>query len=269
MKRYQDRFIVIVFLLMTFSCAKTPLYKSQQISVNKQETFSNPLSAHYDKNSNTSFQLANNDTFLYVQAVFHSQESLMKIMRGGLILNFDPEGKKNSYYQLKVERSEKSQSEIYGLGQQNKSQNIGSERNLPMMIGMTFNKVTWNKNGKEFVFYRNILKEPIGVDFGPNEQNELAFNLKIPLTEIPFSMNQKIFSMGIETGKTSLNNREGQRPAGNMQGGGSGQRGNGGGGGRGGMGGGMHSGSGGGMSQGGSYPSGMSPLEFWVQVQLN
>lgn len=268
MKIYIVRFLytaVVAFFIL--SCAKLPIYLSQKPAVNEEETFSNSVSAHYDKKSNTSFQLANNDTFLFVHAVFHGQESLMKIMRGGLILSFDPEGRKDSNYKLKIERSEKSQIQNYGQMQPTQSQGFGIAQNLPTMIGMNFNKVTWDKNGKEFVFYWNILKDPIYVDFGPNKQNELTLNVKLPLNEIPFSRDQKIFSMGFETGKIAAREK-GQSSGGNMQSGGRGM-GNGGGRRGGGMGGGMNGRAGGGMNQNGAYQSGATPLVFWVQVQLN
>lgn len=260
--------------LVVSSCAKLPVYKSKDYIEPEKEKFSSQQSMNFDEKANINFGIADNDTNLSIQVIFHDRKSYTTIMRGGLTVYFDAEGKKGKDYQLKIERL-KEQNIDLAMMTQRMGANPGARQNdIAAVIGATYNKVTWDKNGKEFVFYRNLIKEPIRVELGPNELNELVLKIKIPLKEIPLEPSQNLFSLGIESGSTSLGSMGGQRPSGGMSGGGG--RGGMGGGRGGGGGGGQRGGSGGGGggskgkppgASGGSF-TGMSPVKIWFQVEL-
>ncbi len=258
-------FLVLSSVIFFSSCSKLPVYNSQEYVVNKEENFINPLSANFDKKNNISYGVANDNTHLYVQAIFRERESFMKIMRGGLTVYFDQEGKKKKKYQLKITKSEVQLTEYEMMTRQGNYNLSNQQQNMPATIDLMFNKVTWDKDGDKFVFYRNLQREPIAVNLEPNKQNELMLKVKIPLTELSLSKNMSLFSVGIESGSVTSGNMSGQRPNAGMSGGGS--RGGGGSGGRGGggMGGGK---SGGGSRPGGSPQSGMEPIKLWFRVQL-
>lgn len=263
MTRNKKMALIALVAIVFSSCAKLPVYKSKDYVQPEQEEFLNPMSSHFDEKTNIGFKIADNDTNLYIQAVFRDRRSYSKIMRGGLNVFFDPEGKKGKDYQLKIERL-KEQNIDLALMTQRGANPSALQNDMATVIGATFNKVTWDKNGKEFVFYRNLIKEPIRVELGSNELNELVLEIKIPLTEIPLESGQNLFSLGIESGSIQTSSNGGQRPSGGMSGGH----------GRGGMGGGSRGG-GGGMrgGGGGSRPSvdsssGMEPVKVWFQVEL-
>ncbi len=272
--------ITIIFLILSSviffsSCAKLPVYQSQKNVSNEKENFINPLHTSFDKKSNISYGVANDTTHIYVQAIFRERENLMKIMRGGLTVYFDPDGKKKKKYELKIEKTEVQLTEYEMMIRQGNSNLSNPQQNMPATIDLMFNKVTWDKDGDKFVFYRNMQKEPIAINLGPNKQNDLMLEIKMPLSELPISKDQSLLSIGIESSSVTSGNMSGQRPNAGMSGGGS--RGGGGGGGRGGGGGGGGRGGGGGMSGGksgggsrpsGSLQSGMEPLKLWFQVQL-
>ena len=262
-------FLLLISVIVFFSsCAKLPVYESKEYVANEKEDIINPAASNYDKKTNISFEVANNDSYFFIQAVFHDRQSYMKIMRGGLIVYFDPSGKKKKQYQLKIERAQKQKIDMASMMSQMGMNPSARAQDLPSVIDATYTKVTWDKNGDEFVFYRNMIKDPISVDLGPNQSNELILKIKIPLNEIPLTEGQNIFSMGIESGTISTSGMQGNRQNSGMRGGGSGgHSGGGGGGGRGGR------GMGGGKSGGGSRPdgntlSGMEPLKLWFQVEL-
>lgn len=274
MKIKSTQLIQIFFgLLILSSCAKLPIYESKDYVQPKQEVFLSPMSSYFDEKSNIHFGVADNDTNLYIQAIFHDRRSYTKIMRGGLTVYFDPSGKKKKEYQLKIERLKEQNIDLALMAQKMGIDPGARQNEMAAVIGATYNKVTWDKNGKEFVFYRNLIKDPIRVELGPNDLKELVLEIKIPLKEIPFEAGQDIFSLGIESGEISSGGMSGQRPGGGKSGGGSrgggnsGMRGSGGGG-RGGGGGGMHSGGGGGSRPSGSSSSGMDPVKVWFQVEL-
>ncbi len=262
-------FILLISIVVVFSsCGKLPIYESKTYNIApEKDEFSNPLISNYDKKTNIGFEIANNDTNLYIKAVFYDRQSYIKIMRGGLIVCFDPSGKKKKQYMLKIERTKEQKIDMASMMSQMGMNPSARSQDLPAVINNTFTKVTWDKNGDEFIFYRNILRDPISVDLGPNNTNELVLEIKIPLKEIPLEAGQNLFSLGIESGAISTSGMQGSRPSGGMHDGGG--RGGGGGGGRGGMGGGMGGGkSGGGQRPGGGAPAGMEPIKLWFQVQL-
>ena len=243
-------FIAIIFLFA--SCAKLPVYKSKNYNESENNNFLNPLSANFDKKNNIRFEVSDSDTNLFLRFVFPDQLSLMKIMRGGLNLYFDPLGKKNQNYLLKIEKSEVQQNEFSLLSRQMKGESGGGPQNMAGTIGAMFNKITWDKNGKQFVFYSNLVKDPISVELSTNKHNELILDVKMPLSEIALTEKENLLSIGLETNSVSMGGMSSGRSSGSMKSGG--MRGSGRGGG--GMGG---SRSGGGMSSGGKRPGGSSP----------
>jgi len=259
--------IVFLFTLFLFaSCAKLPLSKSKKYTSTATNQFDDIATNYYDKTNSVLYGIADDQTHFYLKAVFNDQESMKKIMRGGLRLYFDSDGKKHKNYQLKIERSEKPQRDRNTMPTMDKSRE-NHIQNMPVLIEKSFNKITWDKNGKEYIFYRALEKDPICVELGPNQQNQLVLVVKIPLKELPIP-ESKLFAMGIETGSVTTDANRGaggsMRPSGGMG------RGGGRSGGGGGHGGGMGSGGGrpgGGVPGGGS--SSTSPLKIWFQVELS
>lgn len=174
--------VFFAFIFLFASCAKLPVYKSKTYNQSENNDFSNPLSANFDKNNNISYGVANNDTIFYLQAIFQDQKSLMKIMRGGLTVYFDPEGKKGKNYQLKIEKTAVQLTEYELMTRQGNSNLSNSQQNMPTTIDLMYNKVTWDKDGDKFVFYRSIQNKPIAVNLSSNKQNQLMFEIKIPLS---------------------------------------------------------------------------------------
>lgn len=265
MKIYPILFISGILFLA--SCAKLPVYQSKSYQAKSSLTL-NEIADNYDKKSNARYGFANDGTHFYIQAVFQNREHLMQIMRGGLMVYFDPDGKKDKNYQLKIEKSEQFQNDYTAIMNQKENSKSNNKQNMPSMIAQSLNKVTWDKNGKVFVFYHNLQKDPISVDLSATEFGVLTLSVKMPISEIPVNNSNNTISLGIETGKnTGQKMRPGQsggsggrmRPGASM-GGGMRPAGGMGGGGRGGM--------GGRPSGAPSSSSGMTPVEIWCKVQL-
>ncbi len=257
---------ICIGFLIFFSCAKLPIYESNKYVESEKENLLNPLTSNYDKKTTIQIEVANNDTNLYIRATFHDQHSYKTIMRNGLTVFFDPTGKKNKRYQLKIQRGNTQVTEYELLSRQKENESNRQQQNIITGIDITYNKVTWDKNGKPYVFYRNLEKKPIRVDLESNPQNKLFLEIEIPSKLIPFKEGQSKFSLGIESGAIESGNMNRQRPSARMSGAGEpgARRGSGGGGGRG--------RSGGGMNNGGSRPAGnsgaMQPIKSWILVDL-
>lgn len=258
--------ILLAFACLFASCSKLPIYESHNTDFEADRNIDKIRAQHFDKTNNIHYGIANNDTNFFVKVVFHEQESLMKIMRGGAILYFDPSGKKKKDCALKIERAERESIDRSALPQQNGDRD-GRMQNMPLLLNTFLTKVTWEGNGKPYVFYRGFQKHKIEIEFIPNALNEVQLLVKLPLTELP-KTDASLMSLGIASGSISAN--AGNRPGGSGMQGGGGRGGGHGGGSRGG--GGMGGGSrGGGRPMGapsGNSSSNMSPIQIWFQVDI-
>ncbi|WP_319503615.1 hypothetical protein [uncultured Draconibacterium sp.] len=190
----------IFFALFFSSCAKTPVYQSQNLSGKATPEFSAIPTTHFDKKNNIRYGVAKNDTNFFFTATLSDRTSYPRIMRGGLNLYFDPQGKKSKKYALKIERSPDQ------LNRQNLQgrpmQEPGMNGNMAAAINSSLKKVTWDANGEEFTFYRSPHLYAIEVNFTTNKYNELVLELQMPIKEIPLA-GDHTFSAGLETGSSA------------------------------------------------------------------
>ncbi len=263
MTKYSLNYLSFFILLIFSSCATLPIYQSR--SLNEPTKATNTQVDYFNKEFNVLLDVSNNKSDLYLHAIFKDRLSMMQIMRNGLAISIDPEGKKGTDYQLKIEKTPNQMDGLSMQSRQKRPSTVNQQGNIPKMISKLYNKVTWDKKGDEFVFYRGLMKYDIDVDLKPNQYNELVLNIKLPLSEIPLAANQTIFSIGIENGTKSTSSMNTRRPSGAMHSGG-GRSGRGGGNGMrsGGMGGGMRTG----KAAGAGSASNTTPLRIWFQVEI-
>lgn len=131
---------IFVTLLILCSCARLPIYESLEYATTDSNNFLNPVSSHFDKKFNINYGVANNDSDLFIQAIFHDRASYMQMMRGGLTVYFDPTGKKKKSNKLKIERfispnaNQRQQEQRPGS-----TQGVG-QTNMVRMINQTYKK---------------------------------------------------------------------------------------------------------------------------------
>ncbi|WP_204273800.1 hypothetical protein [Draconibacterium mangrovi] len=266
LNRRSGKMIGYIFLsLFFFSCAKIPVYQSQDLSGKPTPEFSAIPTTHFDKKNNIRYGVAVNDTNFFFTATLCDRNTYPRIMRSGLNLYFDPQGKKSKKYALKIERSPDQ------LNRQNLQgrpmQEPGMNGNMAAAINTALKKVTWDANGEEFTFYRSPHLYAIEVNFTTNKYNELVLELQMPIKEIPVA-GDHTFSAGLEMG-SSVPPVKGSGSMSNYSGSGRG-RGSGGGMGRmsGGGGGGGRGGQMKGMQQHPTGASSSSAVSSWFKVAL-
>jgi hypothetical protein len=281
--------ISVILLMLNFvTFAKLPVYKSLLYTRAIEKITPEKVAINFDKKGKLWFGTASNDTVFFIRVIFQEQTSVMKLMRGGLNVYFDPSGKKKKNYALMLERSEMPQGGQSRMGERGErgERGMGGERgkggtgtdqrmrNPATMIGEVLTKASWIKNGHSYVFNRSQTKSPIRIDFTANDQNQLVYVVCIPMKELSLEKGQQIFSLGIETVEIEQPDFQGSGGrSGGMSGGGRGEMGGGGmsGGnmGGGGMrGGGMSGGRMGGPGMSGGDSSTLTPIKLWFQVQL-
>lgn len=200
LNRRSGKMIGYIFLaLFSLSCAKIPVYQSQNLSGQPNPEFSTIPTTHFDKKNNIRYGVAVNDTNLFFSATFSERNTYPRIMRSGLNLYFDPQGKKSKKYALKIERSTDLLNRQNLQGRQ--TPNPAMQGNMAVAINNALKKVTWNANGEEFTFYRSPHLYSIEVNFTTNEYNELVLELQMPIKEIPVA-GDHTFSAGLETGSS-------------------------------------------------------------------
>ena len=261
-------FFLLIVILPHNSLCKIPIYKSVTLSQGVLNSAQEKVAVNFDKQENFWFGTAHNDSLFFLRIIFMDQTGIMKVMRGGLQLFFDPSGKRKRDISLKLERAEHEQ---LNFKERPEGRAEGSSRQRPndplLMIDKIFSKVIWTKYNHQFIFDRNFSSEPIHIDFKKNEKNFLVFEVTLHINELSAGTDLISLSAGIETG---------EGPA--MQGGGSGSgmRHAGGEGGSGNMGGMGRMGGSGGMGGGrmggqGGSPGGMSayyPIRKWFLVEF-
>ncbi|WP_319227089.1 hypothetical protein [Draconibacterium orientale] len=190
----------ILLALFSLSCTKLPVYQSQDFSGKPSPEFSAIPTTHFDKKNSIRYGVAVNDTNFFFTATLSDRTSYQRIMRSGLNLYFDPQGKKGKKYALKIERS------IDQMNRQSfqaiQTPDLAIQGNVAAAINNALKKVTWNANGEEFTFYPSPHLYSIEVNFTTNEYNELVLELQMPLKEIPVADDQT-FSAGLETGNST------------------------------------------------------------------
>ncbi|WP_303917594.1 hypothetical protein [Draconibacterium sediminis] len=201
LNRRSVKMIGYIFLsLFFFACAKIPVYQSQNLSGKPTPEFSAIPTTHFDKKNNIRYGVAVNDTNFFFTATLSDRTIYPRIMRSGLNLYFDPQGKKSKKYALKIERSPDQ------LNRQNLQgrpmQEPGMNGNIAAAINSTLKKVTWDANGEEFTFYRSLHLYAIEVNFTTNQYNELVLELQMPIKEIPLARDHT-FSTGLEMGSSA------------------------------------------------------------------
>ncbi len=97
--------LALLTIFLFSSCAKTPVYESKRTEPKVEVNSTQKIAVNSIPKKNIEFGVSNDDANLYLQVNFHKQEDLMKIMRGGLHIYFDPSSKKKKNYALIIERT--------------------------------------------------------------------------------------------------------------------------------------------------------------------
>jgi hypothetical protein len=267
-------FILSLIYAANAANKELPVYQSSPFNPATVNAKPEQVAVNYDKKAHLMFGTAYCDTVFFVRVIFLDKNNFMKLVRGGIFVYFDPEGKKKKSNFFKLERYEWEKKDI-GKMPDPRTMKAGGQRDMDpvMMITRSLMKATWTKKDQSVIFDRNMKKDPIRTEFLKNDQDQLVFELELRMSEMPLVQGQKQFSIGIETGDISegfqsggARGRDGMPgEGGNM---GEGSRGGGGGSG---MPGGRMGGPGGG--RGGSGPTEGSapdttPMKLWFMVAL-
>jgi hypothetical protein len=220
--------------------------------------------AYSDQKSNIHYTIAHDDTMLYVAVNAANEQTLRKIMRGGITVSVNPEGKKHKTYSVTYPVADGKNSAMM------LSEGLTDEPRRPNLLQSTSIRVSGFKDVEsEIITTANTygFKAAFNVD-----QNEnLGYEIAIPLKMLDIKKKELAVNIEVNGIQHPANRAEAGREGGAGEGGGGRGMGGGmgGGGGRGGMHGGGGGRRGGGESSGSKDNTGMATsTDFWVKLAL-
>jgi len=246
-------FFAFIVLFLS-SCATLPSVSSTALSKTKTDEYT-----YYDASSKVHYEISNDADYLHIKLNTADFASINKIVKTGLTIYFDVEGKKDDAISLEYPLANKQK-----LSSRDKP-SLGSTQNR----GFELDKMLSQKS-KEAVFTHYETREPFLIDFNNSgievalsttKNKEIVYEVRIPFEKIKDEglASLENLSIGIVSGKMNMPNTGGAKPSGISNGGrqgGGGKR-------------------GGGMHSGGNRPAGMdmssmmTPIKIWVKVNLH
>ena len=248
--------IIILFLSSCISLEHVASLPEDQIEKSQK--------IWYDQEGHIQYLVANNDKNLHLRLKTSNQASMKKILRNGLFVYFDIQGKKKKEVYLHYPLGNHQQNST------NKTQERELQENndllLAQMVRQIPGEAVFSRSGNDeliqFLFYESDIQPSLKFE----NNGELVYDLMIPFSRIQEGGLASItmLSLGIKTGSSDMNSQFNENSHG-MKGQGQGRSG--------GMGGGMGGGRSGGMKQGsgsGNMDRGASvkPIDLWFLVDL-
>jgi uncharacterized membrane protein YgcG len=249
---------IILFLLLAIGgCTNMQTVTSVE---NSKATPSNYK--YYDSKSKIRYQVSSNEKYLFLTFNTSNNASIMKIVRTGLTIYFDSNGKKkkDSYVQYPVAKLAKMEKGKIKPDHQKRPQKM----NLKNMISGV---------PREAIYFANETAQTINLSTDTSEfearlieeNGALTYTIRIPFSKIEGTNynSRNDLAIGVESGEFEMPSQRPTQSSGGQ--GGPGGKGGGGGGGQGG--GGRPGGSGGGPG-GGQSSEMTTPIKFWFRVSL-
>jgi hypothetical protein len=271
----------LFFFAVIFLGACTSMNKVE--STHEKNLISNEYT-YSDPDSQIRYDITNDSKNIHIRLNTADFATIQKILRTGLKICFDVNGKKSSkvYFEYPLAQDRQPQGQGHG-----KTRPVGGanamEFNLGKMIDQISNEGEFDRNGEKERVSVLSNDSDIKASIRDIKNDEIIYDLVMPINRISKDgiVALSKLSIGIVSGKTETGSASsGDRSGGGRSGGGGGRGGMGGGGGRGGMGGGggrggMGGGGGrGGMGGGEGGSGGMDrssqakPVEFWFKLDL-
>ncbi len=263
-----NRLFFLTFILL-YSCVSLNKVESTRETNNNSNEYT-----YSDSDSKIRYNVTNDKKDLHIKLSTSEFTTIMKIMRTGLIINFDLNGKKSekTYFQYPLPQTNR----FAGQDMVKQGNGMGTRFDLNKLFAQISDEAIFNRDGE--VEQLNVLasKSDVKVYMKAVNNEEMTYDLFIPLNKISKDGIASLskLSVGITTGKIENTSSEGGRGEG-MSGGRGGRGGMSGGmgggrGGRGGMGGGGRGGSMGGGERSGAFDrsSMTKPIEIWFKLNL-
>jgi len=202
---------LIITLLLASCSGSKQVYK-----VPDRETISTAaIATTYDNTAKLGYSISKDNSHLFITLSTKEKATQLKMMRNGVSIFFDKEGKKNKDYGVQYPVPNKNQAlNIEEMKQMKEQRN--QERVLGNGLGRLGTDILIIENGDERVINKELNSESITVAHQMSLDG-LAYTLKVPLSYIKTVSNSP--SVGIVV-KGMERPEMGNRPSGGMQGGG-------------------------------------------------
>ena len=247
--------IAFLVLVLLSGCASLKVVTSLPESESNKENFT-----HFNTTNNIAYQAFHDKKNLHIRLKTNERASVLKILRTGLHVYFDVNGKKKKDIYVQYPIGNTGQMAMQELGQGNSQ---GSQFDLKRMLNRISREAIYGYFGSEEAVYLSLNESHIKTSMRSSKFNELIYDLVIPFEKIAVdSLQLSNLSIGIVSGSFDTPSM-GSGMGGKKMGGS-----------------GMQPGGGrsGGMGPGGGRPGGMSgnmqnnamssPIKIWFKVNL-
>lgn len=252
--------IFFIALIILGSCASLNTVSSVEHTANEASSF-----RYNDSNSNVLYSVANDNENLYVSLNTSETTSIAKILRTGLSIYFDVNGKKAKDLFVQYPLAQKQKLSKEEMSNPGSSNNSSPNTQLTKLLAQMSYQAIYHKLSETESFSVLDKNSEIKIVIESVTSSEITYHLTIPFNKIAISGKSDLskLSVGIVSGRFDPPDSSAGAGSGSGQGGGQGS----------GMsGGGQGGGQGRGMSGGGQSQGNMSamttPIKFWFKVEL-
>jgi protease II len=209
--------IIINLLLISCGSSKQTAYPVTSYDQTKQS-----ISTVIDKDNKLGYTITKDNSHLYVTINTQDKITQLKMMRNGVTIFFDDEGKKNKH--LSVEYPIAKENQTRDIEKIKKTRENGNQQEiLQKMLASLGNDIKIIENEEERIINKELNNERISVDHKISPEG-LSYTLKVPLSYVQSQSETKSIGLSIQgmkrpntiNGMTSA----GGRPSGAMRGGG-------------------------------------------------
>lgn len=181
----------------TISC--TSLITVNSISENNAL---NTISKYYDSDSQIRYMVSNDEEYLHLNLKTNYQPTIAKIMRAGLKIYLDKNGKKNKSVYIQYPIGSSQDFEQF----KSKGPEGNKEPDLNTLINSTSIGAAYVRGDQRESFTTLNPKSHIQLAISTNKSKELVYDLIIPFTEITPNGRADLFnlSIGIVTGSFDI-----------------------------------------------------------------
>ena len=252
---------VVIFLFVLFGgCSSL-----QTIQSIPEPNFELGFRSHLDDKSKILYQVSNDENNLHIMFSTVERSSVMKILQTGFTIYFNSEGKKKKDILFQYPMPQDMETLRQSMMSAKKQGGQQPQFDVNKLLGMISHISVFSSFDEEEHINLYSNSNVIKASVKSTQQNELTYDLIIPLTRIFKNEISDVsnLTVGFVSGKMEMPSTGRGMSGGGMRGGGM-------------SGGGM---SGGGMRGGGKSGGGMSgssdmsamttPINFWINVELN
>jgi len=210
--------IISAITILSIGCNEINIsskWRTQDINIDGKNT--EWKSGNYIDEANALVNICNDENFLYLSFTTNDRNLPMNILRNGLTVWFDSEGKSNKIFGIRFPAGIKNHGMPEDMGQFDRKMDKNNQMPMPKM---EFSEIELlNEDGEVEAVLSTLETKNIQIKMS-NPQGNFFYEMKVPLKtsgDFLYAINadtSKIISIGFETAEKDFNKMKGQMESG-------------------------------------------------------